>query len=77
MRGVDMTVARRFVYAGLSAVLPAVLFVRITSVLLRKRRNLREFLLALPVIGLFVIAWACGEGVGYIAGPGDSLSRVE
>jgi GT2 family glycosyltransferase len=77
MRGQGMTASRRLVYTGLSVVLPAVLFLRISSGLLHKRRNLREFLLGLPVIVLFVFAWALGEGVGYLAGPGDSLSRVE
>jgi glycosyltransferase involved in cell wall biosynthesis len=64
-------------YALLSAALPALLLLRITRCVVAKRRNLREFLLGLPAIILFVLAWAAGEMVGCVAGPGDSLARVE
>jgi hypothetical protein len=77
MRAAGMVSARKMLSAVLSLALPPVLLWRTGSILVRKRRNLREFLLTLPVILLFVMAWAVGEGVGYLGGPGDSLSRVE
>lgn len=77
MRASNMTVGGRMLYAALSLPLPAVLMWRILGVLLRKRRNLREFLLGLPAITLFVLSWAAGEIAGCLAGPGDSLARVE
>jgi len=30
----------------------------------------------LPLLAVFVVSWAFGEMVGYVAGPGDSLARV-
>jgi hypothetical protein len=68
---------RSLVRAVLSLALPAVLLFRIVRCLVGKRRNLREFVLGLPVILLFVASWALGEMVGYLAGAGDSLERVE
>jgi hypothetical protein len=67
----------RLLYAAGSLLLPALLLFRIGRCVIGKRRNLREFLLGLPVIVLFVVAWAAGELVGYLAGPGGSLARVE
>jgi glycosyltransferase involved in cell wall biosynthesis len=64
-------------YALLSLALPLLMLFRITGCVLAKRRNFREFVLGLPVIGLFVLAWGAGEAVGYLAGAGDSLKRVE
>lgn len=63
--------------AVLSLALPPLLLVRIARCVLAKRRNLREFLLGLPVILLFVISWALGEMAGHLGGAGDSLERVE
>lgn len=77
MRGRQMSAVKRLIYAGLSAALPAVLLWRISSGLVRKRRNVTEFLAGLPIIGLFVLSWGSGEMAGYLAGAGDSLVRVE
>jgi hypothetical protein len=68
---------RSLLYALLSLALPPVMLLRITRCVLAKRRNFREFLLGLPMIGLFVLAWGAGEMAGYLAGAGDSLERVE
>jgi len=77
MRGRTMPGPKRVVYALLSLALPPLLLLRIARSLAAKHRNLREFVLGLPLIVLFVIAWALGEIAGYLAGPGDSLARVE
>ncbi len=77
MRARAMTAGRRLLYAGLSILLPGLLLWRISRCLIAKRRNGREFLLGLPAIVLFVLSWAAGEMVGYLAGAGDSLARVE
>ncbi len=77
MRASGMSSVKRLFYAVLSVALPVVLLWRITRCVVSKRRNFREFLLGLPVIGLFVLSWAAGELVGYLAGAGDSLARVE
>ena len=78
MRAAKMSPAgKRLLYAGASLLLPPVLLWRILRSVLSKRRNLRELLLGLPAIFLFVLSWAAGEITGYLTGPGDSLARVE
>jgi len=77
MRAQRMTAVKRLIYAGLSAALPAVLLWRIGAGLVRKRRNVKEFIAGLPIIGLFVLSWGSGEMAGYLAGDGNSLVRVE
>jgi hypothetical protein len=77
MRASGMTPAGRLLYGLLSIPLPGLLLWRMFRCLQRKQRNMREFLLGLPVICLFVVCWAAGEMAGYLAGAGDSLRRVE
>lgn len=67
---------RRVVYAIGSPALVPLLYVRIARNVLRKRRHRREFLLATPLVLLYVGVWAFGEAVGYTAGGGRSLLRV-
>jgi hypothetical protein len=45
------------------------------NVFSRSRRR-REFLLATPLILLYVCVWAAGEAVGYAFGGGRSLLKV-
>ena len=62
---------------GLAAfALPPLLFWRTVARVLAKRRHLAELAASLPLLALFVTAWAAGEVVGYWAGPGDALRRV-
>jgi glycosyltransferase involved in cell wall biosynthesis len=56
--------------------LPPVLFWRTVSRVLAKGRHRAELVRSLPLLALFVTAWAAGEVVGYWAGPGDSLAKV-
>ena len=77
MRAARTTPIGRLFYGLASVLLPAVLLWRIALCQIRKRRYLPEFLLGLPIIVLFVLWWAAGEMTGYLAGPGNSLSRVE
>ena len=77
MRGARMGAAGRLLRAAASLVLPSVLLGRVALNLARKRRNPREFLLGLPAMALFVVAWAAGDIAGYLAGAGNSLQRVE
>jgi glycosyltransferase involved in cell wall biosynthesis len=58
-----------------SAVLPPVLLARIVGRALGSSHR-RELLKSLPLLTVFVCAWAAGEAVGYAAGPGNSLARV-
>jgi len=68
--------ARRLVYALAACALPPVLLWRIVSGVWRKRYRRGLLLASLPLLVLFVMAWAAGEAVGAVFGPGDSLGRV-
>ena len=66
----------RLGYGAASLALPPLLFARTISRVMAKRRHRAELVRSLPLLALFVLAWAAGEVVGYVAGPGDSLSKV-
>lgn len=57
--------------------LPFLLLARIMARVAGKRRHLKELLLAYPLLIVFTIAWAIGEMVGGVLGPGQSLSKVK
>jgi hypothetical protein len=72
----DQPVAKRLVFAAGSLLLPPVLFLRTISRIRAKGRHTEWLNPSLPYIAVFVVAWACGELIGYLAGAGDSLSKV-
>jgi GT2 family glycosyltransferase len=59
---------KRFLYFCGAPVLPALLWLRIASRVLRNRRYLREFVLATPLLLLGLAAWSLGEARGYLRG---------
>ncbi len=67
---------RRLYYLSFSPFLPPVLLVRLARRVAKRRKLVSRFVLALPYISLFLIAWAAGEWVGYAAGPGDSALQL-
>jgi hypothetical protein len=77
MRRDDQSWPRRLVYGFGSSALPALLLARVARRVLAKRRHLGRFVLALPLIALFLTVGAVGEMLGYLVGPGRSLERVE
>lgn len=76
LRRADMTSAQRVLFTVGTVALPPVLLLRTTQRVFAKRCHRIELARALPLMALFVCAWAAGEAVGYAAGPGDALSRV-
>ncbi len=68
--------AKRMAMGAASLALPPLLFWRTVSRIRAKQRHTGELVRSLPLLALFVVAWAAGEAVGYVAGPGDSLSKV-
>jgi hypothetical protein len=66
----------RLAYAAATAALPPLLLWRTVSRVVSKRRHMGHLVRSVPLIALFVCAWAAGEAVGYAFGAGDSLSRV-
>jgi Glycosyl transferase family 2 len=77
MRRVDQSLAKRLIYGVGSLALPGLLTLRVTRQALSKKRHLGRFVASLPLIGLFFTVGAVGEMIGYLIGPGDSLSLVE
>lgn len=68
--------ALRAAYATAALTLPPLLLLRISRNVLGNSRYRKSFLMSLPLLVLFVVAWAVGEIVGYLAGPGDALAKV-
>jgi hypothetical protein len=68
--------SRRFYYGLASVGLPPLLLFRIVSRLASKGCGARQVAPSLPLIFVFLMSWACGEFVGYWAGPGRALERV-
>ncbi len=66
----------RLAYASAALALPPLLLWRTVSRVVSKRRHIGHLVRSLPLLALFVCAWAAGEVVGYARGAGDSLSRV-
>lgn len=77
MRLLSAPLSRRLLYACATPLLPPLLLWRMATTIRRKGRRGKEFVLAVPAIGIFLLSWAWGEAVGAICGPGDSLARVE
>jgi GT2 family glycosyltransferase len=77
MRRARTTPARRLFYLACSPLLPVLMSWRIASKVWEKQRHRRELILSLPLLGLFMVSYAAGEFVGYLAGGGNSLSKVE
>jgi hypothetical protein len=67
--------AGRLVRAAGSLVLPALLVWRVLSVVLPKGRDTGRVLAAVGYLCLIALAWSVGEGMGYVAGAGDSETR--
>jgi glycosyltransferase involved in cell wall biosynthesis len=68
---------KRVGYACATPLLPGLLMGRMAATVARKRRHGARFLQASPAIATFLVSWACGEAVGALLGPGQSLQRVE
>jgi GT2 family glycosyltransferase len=65
-RAQGFTIPRRVLFALLSPLIPFLYLARITRQLMKKRRHAGRFLLSLPLLLLFLLAWTAGEFSGYI-----------
>ncbi|MEX5214726.1 MAG: glycosyltransferase [Nitrospiraceae bacterium] len=63
-RGLPMPVRLAHILA--TPLVPVVMLTRIARQLMHKRRQVGRFLLASPILGLFLISWATGEAFGYL-----------
>lgn len=67
----------RYVSAAGSILIPPVMLIRLARSVGPKPRLRSAALRALPWLLVMYIVWAAGEAVGYLAGPGDALRRIE
>ncbi len=78
MRRSLVSPSKRFYYLLASPLLPLLMAWRVSrDVLFEKKRFYKEFILAVPSLAVFLVSYALGEFVGYLLGPGNSLSKVE
>lgn len=75
MRNPDLG-GRRALYAVGTPLLVPLLYARMARNVFSRRRARRQFLLATPLVMLYVTVWAFGEAVGYAFGGGRSLLKV-
>jgi hypothetical protein len=72
----DASLIARAAYGAAALALPPLLWYRVVSRVVVKRRHRAELARSLPLLAIFVMAWAVGEVVGAWLGPGDALERV-
>jgi hypothetical protein len=77
MRRVDQSALKRLIYGFGSAVLPLLLFARVTKTVWKKKRHFGRFAICTPLLLVFFTVGAAGEMVGYLFGAGTSLEKVE
>lgn len=65
-RAANMSLGKRLVYVALSPSIPFLYLYRITKRVFTKKRNIGKFILALPILSLFLLSWSAGEFSGYL-----------
>lgn len=68
MRVAGVPLARRFLMAAASPILPFLLLARVLLATVRKGRHVAQCLRALPFIFLIAVVWSWGEFLGYLSG---------
>ncbi len=77
MRRSKAGTSMRFLYVLFSPFLPFLLTWRIARQVFGKKRHMKQFLLSVPLLLVFMVSYALGELVGYLFGSGQSLAKVE
>ena len=69
--------SRKAIYCLASPLVPFLLLVRMAQRVWRKRCHVGKFVQSVPLLIPVLTVYVVGELVGYVAGPGDALSKVE
>jgi glycosyltransferase involved in cell wall biosynthesis len=65
VRQQGFSLARSLFYVAISPLLPFLLFYRTAKRVITARAFLRQFVVASPLVALGMVAWSCGEFMGY------------
>jgi glycosyltransferase involved in cell wall biosynthesis len=76
-RSQHLPTSRKIVYLVAAPVAPFLLLARMAARVLARRRQVKKFALSIPLLIPALFAYVAGECMGYLAGPGEALSRVE
>jgi hypothetical protein len=71
-----MAAPKTMLFAGATVLLPPILLRRIVQSVWRHRAHRADLIRSLPAIALWTVAWAAGDAVGFMFGPGTSLQKV-
>lgn len=69
--------SKRVIHIVVGPIFPLFLFARVTRRVLERKRLLGRYVATLPLLVPAWIAYAWGEWLGYLFGPGDALEEVE
>ena len=72
-----LSASRKWAYFLASPLVPFLLLGRMAQRVVRQRCRLEKFAQTLPLLLPVLIVYVAGEFVGYAAGPGDALLKVE
>lgn len=76
MRIAQASILVRFSYIVGSPGLPMLFLMRIVRTVVSKKRYIKKFVLVFPITFLAIVSWSVGEVWGYLAGPGESCSKI-
>jgi glycosyltransferase involved in cell wall biosynthesis len=76
-RGQHLPASKKLAYFVMAPVVPFLLLARITKRVLDRHCRLDKFAQAIPLLMPALFVYVAGEFVGYLAGPGDALMKVE
>jgi hypothetical protein len=65
-RSARLSPVLRLAYLVASPIVPLLLLYRITGRVIAKRRHVRKLILCVPLMTIFLCAWAVGEASGYL-----------
>lgn len=77
IRRAHVPMVKRLAYVILAPLIVPLLILRTGQRIRAKGRYFGKFLAALPILVPVNIVYVCGEWIGYLFGPGDSLSKIE
>jgi len=77
VRREQISIGRRLVYLVMAPAVILMLWGRIALRVLKSRRRIGAFILTQPFLIPILITYVSGEWIGFLAGPGDSLSKIE